>query len=72
MLKIEITHDGNATYNTINGNISNSAVVQGNNSSATNSNRTMTQEEAEIIKIYNSLDVKRRHKMLAMVFEFEN
>jgi transcriptional regulator with XRE-family HTH domain len=65
------THESTFTAS----NISNSAVVQSvNNSSVTVNNgseQLLSDELSELIRIYNSLDVKKRMKMLQFAFSLE-
>ena len=58
-------------------NISNSAVVQGNNATTLivrnggTHERELSDEETELLRIYELLDVKGRHALMAAAFELE-
>ena len=58
-------------------NISNSAVVQGNNATTLIvrnggvHERELSDEETELLRIYELLDVKARHALMAAAFELE-
>lgn len=58
-------------------NISNSAVVQGNNATTLivrNSGakeRELSEEEVELLRIYECLDVKSRHALMSAAFDLE-
>lgn len=58
-------------------NIHNSAVVQGNTATTlivrngSTQERELTEEEAELLRIYEALDVKGRHLLLSAAFDLE-
>ena len=58
-------------------NISNSAVVQGNNATtlivrnAAGGARELSEEESELLRIYESLDVKSRTALMSYAFDLE-
>jgi transcriptional regulator with XRE-family HTH domain len=62
-----------APVNTINGDVSGSAFVQGvnNGTVSLDSPRKLTDEETELLKIFSKLDVKSRHKLLALAFSLD-
>jgi len=81
---IGLSMDYLLTGQEINGNISvgeitaNNGSIGVNNAPATitvnnghNTTRELSKEEIELLKIYNSLDVKSRHKILNLAFELE-
>lgn len=53
--------------------ISNSAVAQGVNAKAVNGNQNveLSSEAAELLRVYNSIDVKKRIKLLECAFKLE-
>ena len=53
-------------------NINGSNVVQGNGSVTIGENTEISKEEAEILRIYNDLDVRGRNKLLNFAFELED
>lgn len=59
--------------NAINGDVSGSAFVQGvnNGTVSLDSPRKLTDEETELLKIFSKLDVKSRHKLLALAFSLD-
>jgi len=60
--------------NTINGSVSGGAVIQGINNghvSAVDDLNEPSKEELELQRIFKNLDVKGRHKLMALAFELE-
>lgn len=63
-----------ASYSTI----TNSAVVQGNNATtlivknSAEHKRELSEEEVELLRIYEALDVKGRHSLMAAAFDLED
>ena len=60
--------------NLIEGNVTGSAVVQGShhsNAVVTNDSNAFSKEEEELLRLFKSLDVKRRIKILNLAFELE-
>ena len=58
----------------VGGSVSGGSVVQGNHSSVVIRNgkeRVLSDDAAELLRIYDSLNVKNRHKVLDMVFKLE-
>lgn len=59
----------------IGGNVTGGAVVQGShhsNVTVSNSERKLTDEETELLRLFNSLDVKRRIKILNLAFALDD
>ena len=60
--------------NLIEGNVTGSAVVQGShhsNAVITNDSNALSKEEEELLRLFKSLDVKRRIKILNLAFALE-
>lgn len=69
------TDEPSTVSNVIGGNVTGGAVVQGyHNSNVTvnSSERKLTDEEIELLRLFNSLDVKRRIKLLDYGFALED
>lgn len=69
------TDEPSTISNVIGGNVTGGAVVQGyHNSNVTvnSSERKLTDEEIELLRLFNSLDVKRRIKLLDYGFALED
>ena len=69
------TDEPSAVSNVIGGNITGGAVVQGSNNSnvtVSSSERKLTDEENELLRLFNSLDVKHRVKLLDYGFALED
>lgn len=59
----------------IGGNVTGGAVVQGShhsNVTVSNSERKLTDEETELLRLFNSLDIKHRVKLLNFGFALED
>ena len=64
----------NSPTHTINGNVMGIGIVHdvsGGTIIGNNTEREMTAEEAELLRIFNLLDVKGRHKILELAFSME-
>lgn len=69
------TDEPSSTSNIIGGNVTGGAVVQGShhsNVTVSNSERKLTDEETELLRLFNSLDVKRRIKILNLAFALDD
>ena len=69
------TDEPSSTFNVIGGNVTGGAVVQGShhsNVTVSNSERKLTDEETELLRLFNSLDVKRRIKILNLAFALDD
>lgn len=69
------TNEPSLTANIINGNITDSAVVQDSHHNNVtingSSERKLTDEETELLRLFNFLDVRRRTKILDLAFTLE-
>ncbi len=69
------TDEPSLSSNVIGGDISGGTVVQGTHHSSVvihNGNeRTLTDEEVELLRLFNAVDVKRRMKLLNLAFSLE-
>lgn len=68
------TEQPSSTVNNIEGNVTGNAVMQGSHSSnvtVTNGASALTEEETELLRLFQSLDVKRRVKLLNFSFSLE-
>jgi len=69
------TDEPSPTSNVIGGDVNGGAVVQGshyNNVTVSNGERKLTDEENELLRLFNSLDVKHRVKLLNFGFSLED
>lgn len=69
------TDEPSSMPNIIGGNVTGGAVMQGshhNNVTVSNSERKLTDEETELLRLFNSLDVKHRVKLLNFGFSLED
>ncbi len=69
------TEELSAVSNVIDGNVTGGAVVQGSNNSnitVNSSERKLTDEENELLRLFNALDVKHRVKLLDYGFALED
>lgn len=69
------TDEPSSTSNIIDGNVTGGAVVQGShhsNVTVSNSECKLTDEETELLRLFNSLDVKRRIKILNLAFALDD
>lgn len=68
-----LTGEEHTATNVINGNVASGTVVQGANSSriTIKENHSLTDEEMELLRLFHSLDVKRRVKLLDFGFTLE-
>jgi len=69
------TDDPLPSTNVIDGNVTGGAVVQGSSHSSVvvhnGGERALTEEEAELLRLFNAVDVKRRMKLLNLAFSLE-
>jgi transcriptional regulator with XRE-family HTH domain len=62
---VSSTEEYNASH------INNSAVAQGDNAKAINGTPTQSDEVNELLRIFSSLDVRKRHELLSFAFTLE-
>lgn len=69
------TDEPSSTSNVIGGSVNGGAVVQGSHHSSVvvhnGGERELTAEEAELLRLFNAIDVKRRMKLLNLAFSLE-
>lgn len=69
------TDEPSLSSNVIGGDVTGGTVVQGANRSSVvvhnGSERTLTVEETELLRLFNAVDVKRRMKLLNLAFSLE-
>jgi len=69
------TEQPSSTVNNIEGNVTGNAVMQGSHSSnvtVTNGASALTEEETELLRLFQSLDVKKRVKILNFCYSLED